>query len=123
MLVLKKKNKEICLTYKEGDVEVKFWVTPLQEGKIKRISQRCLEFKGGEDASMNIGEFNDLKLDALIKRWEGIQDEDGKTIPCTKQNKIALYEANPEIIDDFLLVELDKIIDKESKAKAKTEKN
>lgn len=123
MLVLKKKASEFCLSYKEGDVEVKFWVTPLKDGKVRRISQRCLEFKGGEDASMNIGEFNDLKLDSIIKRWEGIQDEDGKDLPCTKQNKILLYESNPEIIDEFLLPELDKILEKEKKAKEKAEKN
>jgi len=123
MLVLKKKTEDFCITYEQDDVNIKFWVVPLTEGKIRRISQRSWEFKGEDSASPNIGKFTDDKLDALINKWEGIVDENGKSVPCTKANKIKFYENYPDIIDDFLLPEVDKLMEKNKEKKGNSEKN
>lgn len=42
------------------------------------------------------------KVDQVIKGWKGVVSEDGTEIPCTKENKIQVYELNPDVINFVL---------------------
>ncbi len=39
------------------------------------------------------------KIKKIIVGWENVLDEKGKEIPCTDENKIIVYELNPDVID------------------------
>jgi hypothetical protein len=46
-----------------------------------------------------------MKLDRVVKviaEWEGIEDEAGQAVACTRENKIAVYLNNPGVIDEVL---------------------
>lgn len=40
--------------------------------------------------------FMDDKIDFLLIEW-GVEDADGKTLPCTRENKIAFDKGRPDI--------------------------
>jgi len=113
--VLKKKNVEHCIIYEEGEAKIKFFCQEIPKGKNKRITNRNLEINEGK-TGINFDGLEVDKIDAVIKEWEGIEDEDGNSVPCNKRNKIALYEERPDIVD-FAFTELHKRIDEREKNK------
>lgn len=122
-LVLKKKKVEHVITYKDGDIEVKFFCNEISAGKAKRMFQKNYKVTDENTSGVDLGGLNDDKLDNIIKRWEGVEDENGRPIPCMKANKILFYEAYPEIIEDFLYPEFEKLIDDTQKETEKEIKN
>jgi len=113
------------VVYQDGDIEAKFFVQVLPEGKVRRIFTKNIV--GGrelatEEAKINIGGLVDDKVDAVIVGWEGVEDAQGNPLPCNRSNKILLYDVHPEIID-FVLAEVDKLVKVEEKQKEKELKN
>lgn len=41
-------------------------------------------------------------FDAVVIGWEGVNDEDGQTVPFTRENFTAFVEAFPEIFDELV---------------------
>lgn len=39
------------------------------------------------------------KIDKVIQDWKGPEDQDGNPLPCTRDNKIALYLYETDFID------------------------
>lgn len=49
-------------------------------------------------------------LDDIIVNWSNITDDEGKELECTKKNKMRLYKEHPELVDNFLIPQYQKLI-------------
>lgn len=134
-LALKTKKTKHCVEYRAedkrtgertGEVLAKFWVMPMTPTEIDRMldEYRYYEWdappasnrKERRSAQLNKQRFERYKniefVHARIKRtiedWSDIVDENGKPIPCTDENKILVYELNPDVIN-YVLSEADGI--------------
>jgi len=64
----------------------------------KQTVKKRYEYKRG--ARMEVEDFNDelhseLLWDYAIVDWSGVEDEKGKPIPCTRENKALLMRGSP----------------------------
>jgi hypothetical protein len=63
-----------------------------------------------------------LKIDAVIREWKDVVDEQGAPIPCTRENKEVIYLNNPGFIEK-ILDEADKLSERIKDERTEQEKN
>lgn len=88
----------------DGDM-AKFLVSPLSPKEASKLLKECRKFtwqKGQRFEDTDFYAFKIGKLDRTVKDWDGVLTEDGTALPCTRDNKILIYECNPEFIDSVL---------------------
>lgn len=98
--------KQIEYVTDSGDTErseLAFLVLPPTKSMGKQLAAVREDEKALEEALENVFSPENLAELGLIKGWEGLEDEDGNPLPCTKENIIAVCEAYPSV--HALLVE------------------
>lgn len=99
---LKDPNPGIWFKFDETDPESgEISIRAVNQAKRKEIHnatvKRKVEYKHGQrfeyqDADDDL--FSEMLWDYVIADWTGLEDDDGKPIPCTKENKIFLMMNN-----------------------------
>lgn len=116
------KEKEYRVDYREingvkGDILCSFWVTPMSPFEIDNLLEKnkMIEWDSPsrKTEKQRFVEYNHIailveRIKKVIKRWEGIEDESGVAIPCTDENKVVLFEKQPELIQ-FVLAKADEV--------------
>jgi len=69
----------------------------------------------------DIGFQNEL-VDKIIVDWEGLQDEEGKIIPCDRENKLILADSYPGLAIAWVNISRE-IMDRHNQAQGEQEKN
>lgn len=93
LVVDKNKNEEgKWVEYEEG---VKLKVRPLYASTTRKIRSKCVSVKNtrrGREEILNDDKFEEEMADYLLEDWEGVVDESGNELECTRENKIALLD-------------------------------
>ena len=105
MLVLTKKN-EAWVEYNE---DVKFKLRALDRKTMSELRKKATKKKytatpSGRQIVEEVDDelFDALVFDHIISGWEGIVDEEGKPLPCTKENKLMLVNSAPTLANWLL---------------------
>lgn len=104
-LRLKTKKIEKWIKKETVDGTAEFLVSPLSPREASDILKRCKNIfweKGQRFDEPDYYAFKISKIKKTIRDWKGVQDEDGRDVQCTDNNKILIYEANPDFIDSVL---------------------
>ena len=132
MLRINTEKKEYCVEYwdgcidkktsrpfKEEDILARFYGHPLTPSELTRLLEkhRIVQWESPDKktAKQRFEKYDDEnfvydRLCKVLKRWEGITDENGKEIECNDDNKIKAYEHNPGLIK-WVIEEFEKIGD------------
>ena len=114
-LKLKTKRTKEIVEYREDNDDLKsevlatFEVMPLTPSETIELlkthsKDKFIEKPGGKKQDYERVQEPDLislthdKVNKIIVGWKGVIGEGGKEIECTKENKINVYELNPDII-------------------------
>lgn len=89
------------------------------------ISSKIKFTKAGQQYKDEI--YNEAKRDQLIAdyciiSWNGLEDEDGKAIPCTAENKDKIMNENP-LLMEFVFDKINSITDYETEKEEAEVKN
>ncbi|HQM30618.1 MAG TPA: hypothetical protein PLR20_14820 [Syntrophales bacterium] len=102
---LRTKKEPVWITIKEGEGEAKVQVVPMSPKDAHEVLELAHEVEwdqGQRFKNVNLYRFKISKIKKCILDWKGIEDEDGKPILCTDENKEILYVCNPAFIDRIL---------------------
>lgn len=76
--------------------------TPKESSKLLEKAKKNEWDKGQRFTDHDFYKFKMDRICATIIDWKGLEDEDGKPIPCTDKNKEIVYLGNPDLIDQVL---------------------
>lgn len=85
--------------------KAEFFVHPQSPKEINALLEKARKTeweKGQRFAEPDFYKFKINKVCQTILDWKGVEDEDGKEIPCNDKNKEIVYLGNPEFIDKVL---------------------
>lgn len=99
---MKDPNPGVWFKFDENDSESgEISIRPMNAAKRREIQKRCVknrvEYKHGqrfEYTETNDELFSEMLWDYVIADWTKLEDDDGKAIPCTKENKCMLMLEN-----------------------------
>jgi len=99
---LRTKKADVWITEREGGGEAQFLIRPMTPKEDLDLLQACT--RKAWDRGQRFDEpdyylFKIEKIDRIIIDWKGIEDENGKSIPCTRENKEVVYLNNALFID------------------------
>lgn len=89
----------------EPGEKVEFLVCPLTPKQISSIIRQSTEREWDKNQrfeDVNPYKFKIKKIDAVIRDWKNVEDEDGNPLECDLKNKEIVYIYNVEIIDKAL---------------------
>jgi len=128
MLVLTKKN-EAWVEYENEKVRCKFKLRALdrraiQELRKKAIKKKYIATPAGRQVVEDVDDelFDSLVFDYIIVDWEDIIDDEGKKLPCTKENKLMVVNSVPNL-SNWLLDEAMALFETLSRQKEEELKN
>lgn len=104
-LKLRTRNSTYRITVNRGGEEAVFTVQPLDPEATKQLLDRHSYTERVKGELQEKVAWFDLKKDKIcrvIQAWEGIRDEDGNEVECTREAKLNLYKFNPAVIDEVL---------------------
>ena len=122
---LKTKRTKQCVEVRRGDEVAKFWGHPLTPKETTYFLNHCIDKeweKNQRFESVNLYKYKMDKIDRVIDEWEGIGDENGTPLECTRENKEIIYLFNPDVIDEAL-EKFDKLSKTENTEQEYLEKN
>ena len=133
MLKVRTNEEKYVIEYKDGaKVLAKFFVKPIPISKTRKMldANRIIEWDSPPDDEQPKERFVDHnylaitldRIDGIICDWEGVVDKDGKELECTRENKIAIFEYDPPVIN-YVLKEARKIFEAREGEKVRAEKN
>lgn len=73
-----------------------FWVRPLTSSKLEELHKECTKVKMelhqqsrqmAPVKTTDDNRFNDLLIDYILAKWEGVGDENGNELPVSLENK------------------------------------
>lgn len=67
----------------EGYEEAKFWLADLPANKVNRIRDELYSFKTDGTSILKIGLSVEKKIQAAVKKWDGVTDFKGNPAPIT----------------------------------------
>lgn len=108
-----------------GRICLRILTTDAREQITKQTTKKCVEYKRGERyeyTEVDDDAYSRLMWDYCIVDWEHLEDEDGKPIECTADNKVKLVKGHPGFAA-FLGECLECLTDCAKLAKEKAEKN
>lgn len=76
-------------------------VNPMSASEMTRLRESHSKIKRGVE-KINGAAMTAEMFDRVALGWEGINDEDGKPIACTRENKLMIYEQNPDFVAEVL---------------------
>lgn len=105
MLQLRTQKKTYRIPLSRGDSKAVFIVDPDTPEETKERIERFTVTERVKGELKERIDWYKMKLDRVVKviaGWEGVGDENGKALDCTRETKIAVYLNNPGIIDEVL---------------------
>lgn len=133
MLKVRTTEEKYVVEYKDDKkVLAKFFVKPIPMSKTRKMldDNKIVEWDsppGDEQPKERFIDHNYLaitldRIDGIICDWEGVVDKDGEELECTRENKLAIFEYDPSVIN-YVLEEARKIFEVRESEKARAEKN
>ena len=117
---------EKSIINEEGIKETaKFYCIPLTPKEDDELIEKATEKdwdKGQRFTNLNFLKYKLSKVNKIIQRWEGVEDEDGNPLECNRLNKEKVFLNNKDLIDS-VLEEADKRANKYKLIKEDSEKN
>jgi len=111
---LRTKKTKQWITFLRDGGEAKFLVSPMTESENADLLKQCRKWgweKGQRfEDTPDYQAFKSQKIKKTILDWEGAENEDGTKLPCTDENKMAVYTGDPEVIN-WAIEEADKILE------------
>lgn len=98
-------KKEYKVTVTNGVEEAHFYGHPLTPKEMTQLLKTSTEKhweKNQRFEELNIYKYKLSKIQRIVQRWEGIEDENGKPLECTEGNKELVYLYNSPVIDNAL---------------------
>lgn len=99
------KGKEFFIDLGDGTGAEGVYVIPMTDSEKDKLRQRFIKKKltrYGRDDDFDASAFLHARLKLTIRDWTGFVDQDGKPIPCTPENIVALSEMNSFLFTDIL---------------------
>ena len=122
---LRTSKTEIWINISYNGAEAKFLVSPATPKEDADILNHCYVTKWERNQRFtepDIYLFKISKIDKVIIDWQGVEDDDGQPIDCTRKNKELVYLFNSELID-MVLDEATKISEDMAKQQELERKN
>lgn len=95
------KQKYEVIFERDGDRAL-FVVSPLTPEQLMKIMAKNRSYEWERNQRFEKVDFYGAKLDkidAVILDWDGLADENGEPIPCSKEYKLVLAEQEPDLVD------------------------
>jgi len=103
---LRTKKLEKWISVKDqNDNEAEFLISPMTPKETTSLLKKFTKKEVKQGQVMDDIDFYGFKiarLDAVLKDWKNIENEDGSPMVCSRITKETVYNYNPEIIDEVL---------------------
>ncbi len=122
---LRTKKYEEWITESVGDVEAKFLVAPMTPKEDFELIEKCRRKEWDRNQrfeSTDFYQFKITKINQIIRDWEGVEDENGAPLECTRYNKEVVYLYNADLIDR-VIEKADKLGQQRAELEEEMEKN
>ena len=83
-------TQTLRIEYGEGEARAAFTVQPLQEQDEKELRQKCFTITD-KGTKLDLAQLGRERMNRLVVDWDGIEDESGKPLACTYDNKVRLF--------------------------------
>lgn len=127
-------KKKYCIPYKDEETEetlAKFYVTPLTPPELKRVMEkhRVIEWDSPDKKTKKerfetydyLGITYD-RMDKSIVAWEGVENQDGEPLECTRQNKLDIFNSDPKVFN-YIMGQVDELEENEEEEREEERKN
>lgn len=124
-LKIRTSKAEHWVTYERGEDKARFLVAPMTPAEGNKLLEKRRQNEWDRGQRFEKLDTYNLSLDrvcAIIIDWDGLLDEEGKAFPCTRENKITLYQHEKEMID-WVLDQADKVAEAVANDGVEIEKN
>lgn len=108
-LKVRTSKRQTWLTYERDGESARFLVSPLTPDEFMKLMEKRRGYEWERNQRFEKMDLFGAKLDkivAVILDWEGVTDESGKALPCDREQKLALYQHESEMID-WVLAQVD----------------
>ena len=122
---LRTKKYEEWVTESFEGSEARFLVSPMTPKEDFELIEKCRRKEWDRNQRFETTDFYQFKISKItqvIKDWDGIEDENGNPIECSRYNKELVYLHNPDLIDR-VVEKADKIARLRAQEEEEREKN
>jgi len=122
---LRTRKTEIWITEVTDEGEARFLVAPMTPKENFELLEKCKTKEWDRNQRFTDTDFYKFKISKInqtIKDWEGVEDEVGRPLECSRFNKELVYQYNTTLIDR-VLDKADKLGEEEEAGQEEEAKN